>query len=282
MSESPMPGRVSDLCYYVPAKSMKGGPDDPQLILIFGWMDATVPQLMRHSAKHSAAYPAANHLLIQSQMASIVTGSREANIKRQTPILGMLRRLGFFDESPPRILLHVFSSGGVAQLLWLALAFEGSPRNPIHTRPATCLILDSTPGGFRVSDLQRVLTVSLTGFQKLAGTAMATLLAITLKGVALISGRPTAHDFIRDGLNNPSILPWMDRTTPRLYLYSDVDQLSLATDVNTHIVEGKAEGLNIREELFLDSPHLLHSKMYPERYWGAIHSRWRDAVRSKL
>ncbi|KAJ6535201.1 hypothetical protein DFH09DRAFT_931848, partial [Mycena vulgaris] len=149
-------------------------------------------------------------------------------------------------------------------------------------QPLVCLVLDFTPGAFRHSDLQRVLTLSLSGFKRLAGAAVASILYVALKTTSMISGRPDVHDFIRKGLNNPKILPWMNGATPRLYIYSDADNLSLVNDVSAHIEMAKEIGLNIREERFLGSPHVLHSRAYPQRYWDAVFSRWGDAARSKL
>jgi hypothetical protein len=100
----------------------------------------------------------------------------------------------------------------------------------------------------------------------------------------MITGNPSTHDFIRDGLNNPKIFPWMDSGTPRLYLYSDADQYSRVEDVKEHIEAAKKKGLNVREEYFRGSQHVQHSKAEPDRYWKAVRSIWGDAVRvrSKL
>jgi hypothetical protein len=178
-------------------------------------------------------------------------------------------------------ILHGSITGGAGQLLWLSLALK-----TLHcsndTRVPTCLILDSTPGAFRYPDLQLVLSLSLTGFSRIVGAAAAPILYTALKAASVVCGRPELHDFIRGGLHNPKIFPWMDSTTPRLYFYSDADKLSSADAVRSHITAGKEIGLNIREERFLESPHVSHSRVDPDRYWGAVHSLWGDAVRSKL
>ncbi|KAJ6483682.1 hypothetical protein DFH09DRAFT_1211909 [Mycena vulgaris] len=279
------PVRLSNIAYYIPPKRSSGGLDDPEVIIIFGWMGATFSQLMKHSAQHSKAYPAAAQVIIQSDIVTCAIGSKEVNVSRQRPVVEKLTKMGLFDERPPRLLLHVFSGGGAGQLCYLGLALRSVTPKAGYIQPTTCLILDSSPGAFYMSDLQRATTFSLTGFSRLAGTAAASLMyMVMLKAAPAISGRPTFHDFVRDGLNNAKILYLMDRTTPRLYLYSDTDQVCLASDVKSHIAVAKEKGLNVREEGFSGSQHVLHARLYPERYWHALHSTWRDAVlvRSKL
>ncbi|KAJ7444294.1 hypothetical protein FB451DRAFT_76333 [Mycena latifolia] len=276
-----IPERLRGISYSIPPKHSNGRLDDPQLILIFGWLGATLPHLMKYAATYSKAYPAAAQVVVLSDVVAAITGSRETNINRQRPIVEKLVQLGLLNETPPRLLLHVFSGGGASQLLWLALALKAVPPN--HARKsATCLILDSTPGSFHHADLQRVLTVSLKGLARYFMLGAASVLSLVLKARSVISGHPLVHNFIRDGLNNPKLLPWMDETVPRLYLYSDADQQSPVGAVQEHIAAAKKLGFNVREELFLGSPHVQHSKRDPIRYWGAVHSRWGEAVRAKL
>ncbi|KAJ7916251.1 hypothetical protein B0H13DRAFT_1609565 [Mycena leptocephala] len=195
----------------------------------------------------------------------------------------MLGKLGLFGETPPRMIIHVFSSGGSFQLLWLALALEStSPKPAQQTQPLTCLLFDSAPGSVHLADVQHVLTLSLTGLKRLVGLAVASLIYTGAVTISMITGSPSLHNFIREGLNNPKIFPWMESTTPRLYLYSDADKFSLVSDVKAHIEAAKRKGLNVREEYFLGSQHVQHSGAYPEKYWGAVCSIWGDVVRSKL
>jgi hypothetical protein len=179
-------------------------------------------------------------------------------------------------------MLPIQSLGGVAQLLRFALALNSGPPWRVDTRPLTCLVIDSAPGSYHHADAQRVLTYSLTGFKKLVGLAVAALIYMGLHTRSTITGRPMPHEFIRDGLSNPQILPWTDTSTPRLYLYSDADRTSLPSDVEAHIEPVKQNGLNVREEFFIGTEHVQHSREYPERYWNAIRSIWDDRIRSKL
>ncbi|KAJ6544358.1 hypothetical protein B0H19DRAFT_1267637 [Mycena capillaripes] len=274
--------QINDISHYVPPKDSQGGQEDPQVILVFGWLGVALSQLMKYSSKYSNAYPAASQLIIQSDAVAMAVRTTTANQQ----ILEMLAKLGLFGEAPPRMLIHVFSGGGSFQLLWLALALKSKP--PPKGAPLTCLVIDSAPGSYHHANYQGVLTYYLSGreyvsgLKRLVGVVLVSFIYIGLKTTWIITGHPTMHAFICEGLANPQIFPWTNSGTSRLYLYSDADQTSFVGDVKAHIAAAKQKGLNIREEYFLGSPHVQHSRVYPERYWAAIRSIWDDTVRSKL
>ncbi|KAJ6447399.1 hypothetical protein C8R47DRAFT_967245, partial [Mycena vitilis] len=246
---------------------------------------AKLPQLMKYSGKYSDMYPAAKQVIIEADNVAAVIGSRATNVriinldplsldvsqsksvkvKRQKPILEKLTQLGLFGEHPPRVLIHIFSGGGAIQLLWLALAQKSRAPRLENARALACLVIDSAPGSFKHADARRTFTTGLTGFSKQVGLVLASLVYIGGETRSFITGTPSGHDFIRDGLNDPQIFPFMDRATPRLYLYSDTDRFSPVGPVKFHIEAGKQKGLNIQEEYFLGSPHVQHSRIYPDR-----------------
>ncbi|KAJ7662454.1 hypothetical protein B0H17DRAFT_1211923 [Mycena rosella] len=216
------PVRICSIGYYIAPEESGNDFEGPQLILIFGWLGARLLQLMKYSSAYRTLYPAAAQVLILSDVVSLVTGSGQPN---------------------DRI------ADGACQILSLALALEST--TPKHTyprgQPKTCLIFDSAPGGGHHADLQRAMVASLTGLARLWGLAAASAAYAALKVGSIVSGRPMIHDFVRDGLNNPHIFPW---------------------------IGGR--------ERFLGSRHVMHAKAYPDRYWGAVRSVWGDMVRSKL
>ncbi|KAJ7759356.1 hypothetical protein DFH07DRAFT_444401 [Mycena maculata] len=253
--------------------------------MLFGWMDAKLAYLMKFSAKHAALYPAASQILILSDMAATITGSAyvETNTKRMLPVVELLVKNGVFTENPPKMLFHVLSAGGAAQLLWLARALRNSPQiTAPNSRPPTGIIFDSAPGALNFHALHHIMTMSLAGYQKILGSAGALALIIILKMHSAFSGRPVMHQFIHSGLIAPRILEWTDKGTPRLYVYSDGDRLALVGDVREHVARAQEAGLAVRVEEFRGSGHVGHATADPERYWSAVQFLWGDVVRAKL
>ena len=66
--------------------------------------------------------------------------------------------------------------------------------------------------------------------------------------------------------------------TPRLYLYSQADEMVPWTEVEEHAEEARKAGLDVRMERFEGSPHVAHARTDPERYWGAVKKVWEDAT----
>ena len=83
---------------------------------------------------------------------------------------------------------------------------------------------------------------------------------------------------MRAALNQAQVLPWTNVKTPRLYIYSDNDQLVAQKDVAEHIAEAKELGFNVRAEYFKGSSHVSHARLDPDRYWDAVRNVWADAT----
>lgn len=79
-----------------------------------------------------------------------------------------------------------------------------------------------------------------------------------------------------DGTN--AILPWVNKETPRMYVYSKKDALISAPQIKTHVEEAKRRGLNVKVEVYEDTNHVEHGRKYPERYFGAVKDLWNVAI----
>ena len=85
---------------------------------------------------------------------------------------------------------------------------------------------------------------------------------------------------MRTMLNKCLLLPWFSKHTPRLYLYSQAEEMVLWTEVEKHVEEVRKVGLDVRMKRFEGSPHVVHARIDPERYWGAVKKVWEDATSS--
>ncbi|KAJ7223481.1 hypothetical protein GGX14DRAFT_323855, partial [Mycena pura] len=82
---------------------------------------------------------------------------------------------------------------------------------------------------------------------------------------------------IRNGLQQPELVPFAHKHTPRLYIYSREDQMVEATSVEKHVAEAREQGLSVEVEVFQGSTHVAHSRKDPVRYWSVISRHWSDS-----
>jgi hypothetical protein len=92
-----------------------------------------------------------------------------------------------------------------------------------------------------------------------------------------VLGRKTPPQVLKTSLNNPRLFPWIDAHTPRLYVYSKKDELVPWEEVEEHVSQAKALGINVKAEVFAQSPHVGHARMDPAKYWSAVGEAWATA-----
>ncbi|KJA25143.1 hypothetical protein HYPSUDRAFT_38107 [Hypholoma sublateritium FD-334 SS-4] len=206
------------------------------------------------------------------------------------------------DTPSPKVLVHAFSNGGSWQLTTLsAILAESYP--PSLFRPtsfqASIVVLDSCPGNGGVSrtvaafssairsPLLRALVgpavrgafllmaarTRLTALFHILRTLLRRLLQLQTPSVPPAPPQTTI-DALKTTLSSPRLLPWLTAATPRLYMYSPFDEMIPAEEVEAHAADAERQGLCVRMELFPESSHVAHARMYPERYWAVITETW--------
>ena len=155
----------------------------------------------------------------------------------------------------------------------------------LGTKPITgpvALVLDSLPEGNGLRCMINVYTHQMRNpIRKYASIPM---IAFFYSLFYVSYGGPVMQD-VRRQLNAPNVLPgFTDRemqadATPRLYVFSKTDRLTPTTEVLSHIREARRLGLDVRTEVFEDSPHVSHARVDPDRYWNAVANIWKDATR---
>ncbi|KAJ7121251.1 hypothetical protein C8R43DRAFT_75210 [Mycena crocata] len=241
-------------------------------------MDAPVRLLSKYAAGHRLRWPSADIVLVQSHPSFIWT-SEEKRDDTLKPLANYLIANVYRDTSSG-ILLHVLSNGGAFQLVVLSrvLASMVSKSKDIdrgrQIRLAT--IIDSAPGDGEYSSLLTTLT---TGVQSPAVKTFMTLpcsifyLAVRLRRTVL--GQENLFNFLRSSLLTQDLLPLADSHAPRLYIYSTTDAMVPAVSVEEHIAAvKKSAAFDVAVEKFIGSPHVLHERQDPERYWKAVRSVW--------
>ncbi|EEB96653.1 hypothetical protein MPER_04177 [Moniliophthora perniciosa FA553] len=168
------------------------------------------------------------------------------------------------------------------QLITLAnlLSARGiTPASYSNRKPASAMVIDSSPATGTYNSTVKAFTAHIKSpFLRFPMRLFVTfLLVIRFIHERVFRARPM-FESLKNGLNSPSILPWMDVNTPRLYLYSKKDEMIPWKEVEEHIEIGKKAGLNIRGEVFENSAHVAHARAEPDRYWSLVKQTWSNAL----
>lgn len=154
--------------------------------------------------------------------------------------------------------------------------------NQSHSPPAA-LVLDSCPAAHELSSAIQSWAPNNPVLHHLAIPPIAIMYAGFYIANSLAGHRPIFED-MRVMLNQHNLLPSVtsaeDRgATPRVYVYSESDRVTAAGDVESHHAEAVLAGFDATLECFSESPHVAHMRSDPERYWRAVSTVWRKALR---
>ena len=189
-----------------------------------------------------------------------------ANVKRIGPILEVLYKL------PPdaKLLLHFFSNGGSFTSILIARKYREKMGKLL---PTTVVILDSTPGRVTYEATVRAFAVALPKDPviKVIGILGIRIFFWLYYFVYLLSRKLDLVAQARKDLNTKTL---MDADTPRLYIYSEADDMVAWQFVEEHIEEAKNLGYRVDREKYLESSHCGHMMTDEKRYWTAVQRLW--------
>ncbi|TVY16074.1 hypothetical protein LARI1_G005051 [Lachnellula arida] len=217
-----------------PSKAKTRTSQDPDLILILGWMDAKPRHIAKYTAAYENLYPSARILAITTSSTDAAFRTTTANLNRVQPALDILYTL---------------------------------------PADATLLVFDSTVGRASDEATVRAFSLGLPKnvvAQLLGVLVLRVLLALYILG-NLLRGKEDLVEVARRALNDETLL---DRDTPRLYVYSVADDMVAWQDVEEHANEAKKLGYAVYMEKYQDSGHAAHMLVDRERYWGAVDRLW--------
>jgi len=265
-------------------------PDDsaPNVILIFGWMGAKTRHLQHYSRKYSELYPCATQIIVKCGPSFIWTSERRKQ-NRLLPVVEVLESLGCFpsindsaQETPcisPRILIHSFSNGGGIQMTSLGRLLSSKyPPIPPSRNIVSAIVVDSAPstGDFRTIGMAFSIAIRNPVVRYVVLFFIFVIHAVRLSLEAGFGVETMATRYVKT-LLQPNFLSWVNARTPRLYVFSNKDELVPLEAVQQHVDAGKALGLNVRSEVYHESAHVAHMRLNPERYWRSIQDLWHDA-----
>ncbi|CAA7262219.1 unnamed protein product [Cyclocybe aegerita] len=261
----------------------------PSLIILFGWMDAQTPHLIKYVVSLRSLYPSCRIVFVRSTSAFFFTPQNKME-KLLTPVAEILE----YEISLPSfsgVLLHVISNGGGFNLVSLNKVLSKLAAKRPHASRASppfapvALILDSTPGKDELKTAQTDLLSPNPVLYSLTAPVLAVMFRVYTVVNTVLGNLPMLQE-LRASLNDPNILPVLTEGNvkhyahglPRLYIYSANDRNTLPHNVEAHISEATGKGFDTSVEKYLDSPHVSHARFNPERYWRAVKDLWDRAV----
>ena len=262
--------------------------NDPALIIIFGWMNATDGPLAKYVRQYQVLFPTSSILLVTCTFAGMTLpwqGLREARIaavaaraileqdEEQAPPHNDA------DQNPrPRLLVHVFSNAGSTMLYHLYTAYATTspseePKSAVL--PLHASVFDSTPAPFTYQTLlQGILDGAPSAATRLAITPFA-YLYVAIIWVVVTGLRVPDHigDLGPRAHNNPALV----RETNRVYIYGPADRITPAAGVERHAEVAEAQGFRVQREIFEGTGHVAHARKYADRYWSIVSQTWEEA-----
>lgn len=240
-------------------------------------MAARDEHIAKYIARHRALFPATPLLLVRCPLLRVALpflGRRDAQ-----PALPILRALAEPADaaadaaaathkrpSRPRLLVHVFSNGGISTAVLLARLLLAGPRGRLGAPPYV-LVLDSCPGYFRWRNTHRALLSVLPWW---ASPAVHAAIAIACLQHAL-RRLPPAQDQNAAAACAPGLSA---RECRRAYLYGTADDMVDFRDVEDNARRAEQAGLAVHLERFDGATHCAMPRTEPERYWRVLRETW--------
>jgi hypothetical protein len=258
----------------------------PTIIIIFGWMGARMPHLLKYTQGYGKLYPSATQLLVRCEPLAFFKPEwmKTSSFRPAIRALLSLGAISPNDAQPNanttkhKILVQTFSNGGCLQLLSLGKQLSKYQCTTVST---SAVIFDSCPqaGAGTLSASIRAFT-SIVRFAPLRVLVILSLYVLHFYATIRkrLFGIPFLWETAKARLNEPRVLPWLQRSSPRLYIYSLTDDLVSWQSVESHAKEAGKLFDDVRTERFENSGHVAHMKQDPERYWAAVEGLWNAAV----
>ncbi|ORY33909.1 hypothetical protein BCR33DRAFT_723116 [Rhizoclosmatium globosum] len=204
-----------------------------KFVFVFGWANGQLRNVQKYTEFYSE------------------TGFVPLVVLSNSDDCGIVAKTGAHSQSVltnPTIAVHVLSNGG----------------------PKCAVVLDSCPGLPDIGNLSTfaVMDVKNPYFNRIAKFMVGMALHFQSLFVDMTQHPiATSAPYVVSERNTDGNL-----IGPRLFLYSDTDELVRWQDTQNWIKSAKAEGLYVDQVFFKNSPHVMHAVVYKKQYWEAVAS----------
>ena len=259
--------KLNSSVYISDPKNPTDGENRPLVVLAF-WMNAAPRALVRYVNEYRRMMPVARIVIIRSTSDDFFFASSPSTQQdRLEPAVDALRTFAVPGNS---VFIHLFSNGGVMKVAHLMRAFKDITGQPM---PISSMIFDSAPGVATIESGMKALSFSLPQMYilRLISKLGLWLLLVTLQLFRSFMKIPNPMDIAREMINDKALFqPSAKKGLIRCYIYSEKDGLIHQHEVEDHIRYSESCGIVVRRERFLDSPHVGHMMMHPDRYWAIV------------
>lgn len=264
--------RPSDSPSTVPATS-------PTIIILYCWGDSNPKHVAKYTDGYRKLYPLTRLVVVFGPILRAITQTLPQRARTMAPVVDAV----FGGSEDPaahakeRVMVVCMSNtGGInfASTLHVYRSRFGVPM------PYRLLVCDSCPGNtefFRnIAPWSRAMALGTANFFPwpfVFTQALAVLFLAGVHGLGWVTGNQSAAEFSVNAVNDPDISV---KLAGKLYLYSSGDDIISYKDIEEHAADARSRGYDVACVTFDDTPHVGHMKVYPEKYWGAIDSRWKE------
>ncbi|PLN84284.1 hypothetical protein BDW42DRAFT_183640 [Aspergillus taichungensis] len=288
-SQTPLQSLAQNIHLYEPPSITDAPPSDPSLVILCTWLGGATPRrIHKYIEGYRGEFPGSCILLITSIVLDITLRTIHAIRARLQPARDAITRVltthndranvaapNGDSSNSSSILLHIFSHGGSNTAVQLALSWQEEHNYPL---PLGGVILDCSPGDttFRRSYNAAVLSLpsETTPHVQSIGRALLYPTIATVTVLQHLHLMASVRD-LRRQLNDPAVF---GVGVPRLYLFSEADEMVGAHNVRSHAVNARRCGFAVDEVVFRSAEHCALVLEDAGRYWGAVRQFWGEVL----
>lgn len=247
-------------------------PEVGQLVILATWLGAADKHIAKYTALHQKLFPNARILLLKSIISTMITSYKKQEKDMEpaaSAVHEILEECAGNPQAKPRILLHMFSNGGLNSGTQLLLVLNRKRGQPM---PVVGLICDSAPTGAGYWKTHSAFKYSFPqGFpvNVLASSVIHVLLILLFASIH--AGRyEHPEDFWRKAILNEKLV----ECNRICYIASKADKLTDWKDVLAHAETARGKGWSVKEMIYDETQHCNHLAKDPKAYEDAVTYIW--------
>ncbi|KAH8433953.1 TMEM53 family protein [Aspergillus melleus] len=248
-----------------------------QLVVICTWLGASSKHIGKYLDLHRAVAPGARILLIESEVAILVSSYAHQRRRIQPAVRAIRDTLAEGSKAHrPKILLHTFSNGGTNTATQLLITLRETLQEPL---PLVGIVLDSSPAKGTYWKSYDAMVFSLPPAGRIVSSMVVHFLLVLLYTWIACGNENPAALMRRTLLDDETIESGEEMYNAGVngnicYLYSKADKMTDWRDIQDHAEDARLKGWNVQEILFEGSGHCAHLAQDATKYWAAVERVW--------